>query len=140
MDKWTEQLSTGLAARTSRRGVIGRTGRALAVVGAAVAGGAKLEAVYATHTTCHSCDTACWEFGVCGCTDGVGRSCGGTGIGGCTGSDVRYGCTGCGTGGCAGWVWYCCAMQRLYRCRDCCDCNNKNIYWFTCAIDTGYSC
>lgn len=112
MDGQTGRLSASLIERTSRRGALGRIGRGLVVLGAAAAGVSPLSPASAACSTC----------GGGGCTDGVGRGCGGTGRGGCTGSVVYNNNYTCGAtyGLLNGWWWFCCQNGTKYVCQDCC--------------------
>lgn len=125
MDRWIEWLSTHLADRTSRRGVVGRIGRALVAAGAAtLVGIPQPQAVAAACSTC----------GGGTCNDGQPLGCGNVGGGGCTGR-LRS-CSSCESGYLTGWVWYCCdASRRKWKCQDCC--SAPGVYDHTCVSQVG---
>lgn len=133
MDKPVERLLTGLAERTSRRGLIGRAGRIAVALGAAASGIAKLTPALAqvgplTHwVDCFGCD-----FGG-SCRNGSALGCLQTGFTNssppCSGT-VFQGCT-CGGSTHNGWAWYCCKGGTKYLCADCCH-DSNNLYSHTC--------
>ncbi len=139
MEKWIDALSSRLAQRTSRRGVIGLSGRALLAVSAAIFGmAARSDSVAAACSTC----------GGGGCSDGVGRPCGGTGNGTCYPQSLRLYGGNCTTGGNCnaaagltnGWVWYCCDPHlQIIKCQDCCDSDTSEFVGF-CQSFTGSYC
>lgn len=121
-----EELSSELAERTSRRGVLGRIGKATVAFGAAISGVARLTPAYA------SCSNGCSEGG---CTDGIYHGCEGIGGGACTGNVQD--CTACPPGEYYGWFWYCCnGTAQKILCQDCCD-SNTGVYTRTCASLAG---
>lgn len=114
MSGWAETVSTSLAEKTSRRGLIGRMGRTAVAVGVVTAGFRMREPVAAA-------------------------SCGGGGcgsLGQCTGTVISCPGDSCPNGWQPGWSWTCCSQGHdFFRCQDCCDANNT--YQATCEIVVG---
>lgn len=69
MDRMIEGAASELASRTSRRGFLGRTGRALL----AAVGGAALTALSASPATACSCSSPCYVGSDCGCSPRLRR-------------------------------------------------------------------
>jgi len=106
-------MTLSLEKRTSRRGFVGRVGKAVVATGAALAGVAGARPVSAS----------------CG-----GGSCTETQYtGDCTG--IVYSCTSCEV---YGWSWFCCDdLHRQWKCQDCCDPEWPHGYLHTCRIYMG---
>lgn len=128
MDSWIERLSGRLVENTSRRGLLGRTGRAAIAIGAAAAGVAKLSPAMAACSTC----------GGGGCSGG-GAVCGGTASGDCIGLvSGGFDCHQYNPPRVFGYWWYCCQGGTRWKCQDCCRWNgSQHVYEFTAKLAAG---